>query len=188
MHTTSVSLLERLRKPDDQAAWTRFVQLYTPFIWYWARRRGCERQEAEDLVQDVLEQLVRKLPKFRYDPGKSFRAWLRTVTVNKLRDKRKQRGPPLTISSDSRLDEIPSPEGDDDLDETEYRQHLINRALQLMQSDFAPTTWKACWELVVSERPAQEIATELGITVGAVYAAKFRVLARLREELAGLMD
>jgi RNA polymerase sigma-70 factor (ECF subfamily) len=72
--------------------------------------------------------------------------------------------------------------------EEEYRQHLVGRALQLMQADFQPTTWKACWELVVAGKPAPRVAAELGITTGAVYAAKFRVLSRLREELRDLMD
>ena len=72
--------------------------------------------------------------------------------------------------------------------ETEYRGHLVRRALELMQADFEPATWKACWEMVTTERPAADIAAELRLSVGAVYAAKFRVLARLREELAGMLD
>ena len=72
--------------------------------------------------------------------------------------------------------------------EAEYRQHLVGRALTLMQAEFQPATWKACWETVVAGRPAAEVAAELGIGVGAVYMAKSRVLSRLRHELAGLLD
>ena len=72
--------------------------------------------------------------------------------------------------------------------EAEYRQHLTNRALRLMQADFQPATWQAFWEQVVVGRPAADVAAELGLTPGAVYAARFRVLDRLRRELAGMLD
>jgi RNA polymerase sigma-70 factor (ECF subfamily) len=72
--------------------------------------------------------------------------------------------------------------------EAEFQQHLVMRALQLMQSEFQPVTWKACWEHVVCDRPAAEVANELGITVNAVYLAKSRVLRKLRQELQGLLD
>jgi DNA-directed RNA polymerase specialized sigma24 family protein len=66
MSTTSISLLERLRQPDQDAAWTRFVELYRPFLLYWAHKLGARSQDADDLVQDVLVALVKKLPEFSY--------------------------------------------------------------------------------------------------------------------------
>jgi RNA polymerase sigma-70 factor (ECF subfamily) len=60
--------------------------------------------------------------------------------------------------------------------------------MTLMQADFRPGTWKAFWEQVVVGRPAREVASELGLSPGAAYAAKFRVLGRLREELEGMLD
>jgi RNA polymerase sigma-70 factor (ECF subfamily) len=74
------------------------------------------------------------------------------------------------------------------LEETEYREHLVRRALTLMQRDFERTTWKACWETVVADRSAAEVATELGITVNAVYLSKSRVLRHLRHELRGFLS
>src|SRR5262245_66540604 len=100
MDTTSVSLLERLREPAQQEAWGRFVDLYTPLIYYRARRVGSSPEEAADLVQDVLTLLVQKLPAFRYDPEKSFRGWLRILTLNKWREKRRQRRVALTEASE----------------------------------------------------------------------------------------
>ena len=189
MHTTSVSLLERLRQPGDQDAWRRFVKLYSPLIYYWARRQGLDTQDAADLAQEVFALLVQKMPEFTYDAQKSFRAWLRTVTQNKLRDMRKRRPPPLPTGGGSAFGDLPDTSDDNAAFELkEHQQQLVRRALRLMQADFQPTTWKACWELVVSERSAAEVAAELGMTEGAVYAAKFRVLARLRDELKGLMD
>ena len=72
--------------------------------------------------------------------------------------------------------------------EKEYRDYLIGRALQVMRTDFQPTTWRACWEHVAQGRPVAEVAAELGISVRAVYLAKARVLRRLRKELEGLWD
>ncbi len=188
MFTTSGSLLEQLRHPNQEAAWTRFVKLYTPLIYTWGRRMGVRRQEAVDLVQDVLTVLVQKLPNFSYDREKSFRAWLHTLTRNKLREQMRRRPGPTVNASDSFLDDLARNSGSDTFEEKEYRRHLARRALQLMQVDFEPTTWKACWEHIVSGRSAAEVGRELGISEGAVYAAKYRVLRRLRENLTGLLD
>lgn len=188
MHTTPVSLLQRLRQPAAQDAWARFVRLYTPLLYYWARRLGCPDEDAADLVQDVFAVLVEKLPEFSYDPGRSFRSWLRTVTLNKFRDGRRERAARPRPGRDEALGEVPAPDPAAAFEEAEYRDFLVGRALRLMQSDFQPTTWKACWEHGVCGRPAPEVAAELGLSEGAVYVATCRVLRRLREELAGLLD
>jgi RNA polymerase sigma-70 factor (ECF subfamily) len=184
---TSASLLERLRQPGQEQAWTRFVQLYTPLLYHWACRLGLNEADAADLVQDVLTLLVRKLPEFTYDHHKSFRAWLRTVTLNCWRNRRRRAELPRAANPPD-LDSL-SADADaaDAFADKEYRQWLVGRALELMQAEFQPTTWKACWECVVAGRPAAEVAAELGISVGAVYMAKSRVLSRLRQELADLL-
>ena len=186
MHSTPASLLERLRQPDQQSAWTRFVQLYTPLLFHWARRLGLREDDAADLVQDILTLLVRRLPEFRYDHSKSFRAWLRTLTLNCWRNRCRRAELPHEARPPD-LDGLAGRDEADLLSETEYRQWLVGRALELMQAEFQPTTWKACWESVVSGRSAAEIASELDISIGAVYMAKSRVLSRLRQELTDLL-
>ncbi len=79
MHTTSVSLLQRLRQPAESEAWQRFVGLYTPLLFAWVRRLGLDENDAADIVQDIFVVLLRKLPEFRYDQNQSFRAWLHTT-------------------------------------------------------------------------------------------------------------
>jgi RNA polymerase sigma-70 factor, ECF subfamily len=185
MHTTSISLLQRLRQPGDQDAWSRFVHLYTPLLYYWARRAGLAEAEAADLVQEVLLALVQKLPHFAYDPEQSFRGWLRTITLNKWRERRRRLALPV---DDVGISDVADSGDGDAFEEVEYRMRLVNQALQIMQAEFEPTTWKACWEFVVSGRPAAEVAAELGVSADVVYGAKSRVLRRLREELAGLLD
>src|SRR5690349_14890833 len=90
MHTTPASLLQRLRLPGEQAAWERFVQLYTPLLCHWAHRLGLRDSDADDLVQDVFIVLVDKLPQFRYDPQCRFRGWLWTIIANQCRARRRR--------------------------------------------------------------------------------------------------
>jgi RNA polymerase sigma-70 factor (ECF subfamily) len=186
MVTTPVSLLERLKSGGGTQAWNRFVQLYTPLIYGWARGRGIAREDATDIVQDVFAILVRKLPTFEYDAAGGFGRWLRTITVNKCRDHfRRRASRPVQTNVD------PAPldvDGVAEFTEEEYRRRLARLALAIMRDEFEPKTWQACWEHVVSGRPAAEIADQLGMSPGAVYVAKSRVLRRLREELEGLWE
>jgi RNA polymerase sigma-70 factor (ECF subfamily) len=188
MHTTSFTLLERLKRPGEKEAWTRFVQLYTPLLYHWAHGVHLSPPEAADLVQDVLTLLIQKLPEFTYDQSKSFRSWLRTVTLNKWRESQRRRTVPVEALDPSSLANLPAPESSAVFDEAEYHQYLVHRALQLMQAEFQPQTWKACWECVVAGRTAAEVAKELGLTLNAVYLAKSRVLRRLHQELHGMLD
>jgi len=188
MTTTPASLLERLRRPDEKAAWPRFVRLYTPLVYAWARRTGLQPADAADLVQDVFTVLVVKLPEFTYDRARSFRAWLRAVTLNRWRDRLKARQPVPADPGAGPLAEAAVPDPVELLAEEEYRRHLTRRALELMRADFQPATWRACWLNVVEGRPAAEVAQTLGVTVSAVYSSTYRVLERLRDELRGLLD
>jgi RNA polymerase sigma-70 factor, ECF subfamily len=187
MHTTRISLLERLRQPDAGDAWTRFVRLYTPLLMHWARRVGLHGEERADLVQEVFALLVVKLPEFNYDATGSFRNWLRTVALNKWRQKCRRTGLP-TMQQEDAIADAAEPDPLEAVWDGEYRRQLVGHALRLMQAEFQPSTWKACWEHTVNGKSAAEVAAELGLTPGAVRAAKFRVLSRLRTELRGLLD
>lgn len=187
MHTTPVSLLERLRQPTARGDWERFVQLYTPLLYYWVRRLGAPESDAADLVQEVFVVLVEELPRFRYRPQERFRGWLWTVLANKWRQRQRRRGAAPPEVGDAPLATLPGPD-ENEPEEEEYRRYLVQRALQVMQADFQPSTWKACWEYVVVGRPPAEVAAELGITVNAVHLARARVLRRLHQELEGLLE
>lgn len=183
MSATPVSLLERLRQSPAGEDWARFVDIYTPLMLTWSHRLGLDEHDTADLAQEVFAALVEHLPRFEYDPARSFRAWLKTVFLNAWR--KKQRRPPAgPLDADRVADPDPALE----VDEAEHRRYVVRRALGVMQAEFEPATWRACWELVVQDRPAAEVAAELGTTVNAVYLAKSRVLRRLRTELAGLID
>jgi RNA polymerase sigma-70 factor (ECF subfamily) len=188
MDSTSSSLLLRLRQPAEQEAWRRFIDLYTPLLYFWACRMGLRGQDAADLVQDVFVTLVQKLPQFQYDRGKGFRSWLRTVAENRWRDVLRKRANIPPSAGDAGLADAAVPDEAVALWNAEYRQQLFGRAVQLMRSDFEEKTWKACWALVVDGKPGADVARELCMTLDAVYAAKSRVLRRLRQELDGLID
>jgi RNA polymerase sigma-70 factor (ECF subfamily) len=187
MDTTSGSLLVRLRQPSPQADWARFVELYTPFLLEGARRAGLQAQDAADLVQDVFMAVLQELPRFNYDKSKSFRGWLRTVARRKWANRQRGRGK-LTEVQEAALADVAGPEDLEAFWDAEHHKRLTTRALELMQAEFEPTTWKACWEFVAQSRPAADVGAELGLSENAVYIAKWRVMRRLREELQGLLD
>jgi RNA polymerase sigma-70 factor (ECF subfamily) len=184
MSTTPASLLDRLRSPADADAWVRFVRLYTPFLYHWARKRGLPPDDTADLVQEVFAQLLKALPTFTYDPNRSFRAWLAVVVGNKWRELNRKRRPQTVPAAD--LAGRPGPP--DDFDDQEYRTHIAGRAMRLIRDEFAPATWRAFWGVVVDGRRAIEVAADLRLSANAVYLARGRVLRRLRTELAGLVE
>ncbi|MBX7106634.1 MAG: sigma-70 family RNA polymerase sigma factor [Gemmataceae bacterium] len=188
MNTTSITLLQRLRATTDREAWDRFVDLYTPLLYHWARKCQQQPHDAADLVQDVFAALIKKLPEFRYNANLSFRAWLRTVTRNLLRERLRSPGTRPMNALSLEAAESEHPDAIAELTELEYRGYLVNRALELMQRDFEPSTWKAVLAYTIGGQSAAEVARTHGLTVGAVYGAKFRVVTRLREELDGLLD
>jgi RNA polymerase sigma-70 factor (ECF subfamily) len=187
MNTTPASLLQQLRQSPNEAVWGRFVRLYGPLLYRWARQACLDEADATDLVQDVFVILLQELPRFAYDPGRSFRAWLKTVTLNCWRNRVKHQARAPARPGNGLLADVPAP--DDTLfEEQEYRRQLLRQALDLLCDEFQPATWKAFCEHGLNGRPAAAVAAELGMTVGAVYAAKCRVLGRVREHLRGLLE
>jgi RNA polymerase sigma-70 factor (ECF subfamily) len=186
MNDTPPSLLERLRRPNAPDAWGRFAELYTPLIFSWVLRQGLQQADAADLVQDVFVTLVQAMPQFQYDAGRSFRGWLRTVTLNKVRERRRKATP--IQAADALLDGLADNGATDTFWEVEYRQQLARRALDILRRDFEPATWEAFWQHGVLGRPAPHVAAELKVSPGAVRAALCRVRGRLQQELAGLLD
>src|SRR5262245_56466977 len=123
MRTAPPSLLEKLRHPADPTAWQEFVDLYTPLLYQWARRAGLQDPDAADLLQDVFTILIQKLPEFPYDQKKSFRAWLRTVTLNQWRDTCRRRGRQHLAGDPHALDAVLAPDHADIASEREYQRY-----------------------------------------------------------------
>ena len=180
------NLLDRLRRDGTRPDWERFVNLYGPLLEHWAQRLA-RPDDVADLVQDVLLLVMQKLRSFAGEGDRSFLAWLRTVLLNRWRDLCRRAATRPSLDNFATLEAVAG----DDLGDTvaaDDRKFLVRRALQIMQADFEPTTWRACWETVAIDRPAAEVAAELGVSVEVVYSASYRVIRRLRSELAGAWD
>lgn len=185
---TRVTLLNRLKDGADADAWHEFVHLYGPVVYGFARKRGLQDADAADLMQEVLRSVARNAERMEYDPKRgTFRGWLYTVTRNKIYNflngqRNRPRGSGDSAAQE-RLDSIADRDNDREDDwELEYQRQLAAKAMELVKDEFQPNTWQAFWRTAVEGRAAQEVGDELKMTPGAVYVAKSRVLARLREE------
>lgn len=181
---TSLTWLGRLTGAATDADWRLLVDAYGPLLHGWLARAGVPPGDRDDVVQDVLVVVVRRVGEFdRRGPG-AFRAWLRGIVANRVRKFFQSRTAVPAVD----LDAVADP--DSHLGrawDREHDEHLAARAMRAVEGDFAPTTWAAFRRQVVDGRPAAEVAAELGLSLNAVLLAKSRVLKRLREELAGLV-
>ncbi len=194
MAETSATLLERLHDRSDSVAWRRLVDLYSPLINAWLLRHGVSAEDAEDLTQEVLEVVVREVSRFRHN-GRvgAFRTWLRTITINCLRQSLRSRRlrSQATGSPDftAMLDQLEDPASDLSRRwDWEHDQHVLGRLLELIEPDFRPATWLAFRRQVIDGASAETVAVELGMTVNAVLIAKSRALSHLRQTAHGLVD
>ena len=188
MDTTSLTLLESL-KSDGMAApeWARFDALYRPLLQRWARSRGFAPQDADDLTQEVFVKLFTELPKYEKKPGGSFRSWLFRLTANAGHDYRRRVATRRLPEPDG-LSGVGQEPPLTEMDETEYLRELSWQGLELIRPEFSAQAMASFEGTKVAGRPAADMAAELGMTANAVYIAVNRVMTRLREVLAGLMD
>lgn len=191
MAETSVSLLDRLRERPDGPAWQRLVAVYEPLIRDWLRRYAVQDADAADLTQEVFCVLVRELPQFHYDRARgSFRGWLRTVTVNRLRAfwRDRQYRPQDGTSDVARmLDKLADPaSGLSRQWDEEHDRYVAARLLEPIEPEFEPATWRAFRRVAIEGARPAAVAAELGVTTNSVFIAKSRVLRRLRQEMQGL--
>lgn len=183
MDHTPATLLHRLCDKPNPGDWEHFVRLFTPLLRRWASRFDLDGIEAEDLLQEVFVLLIRELPDFRYDPTRSFRAWLWTVFRHSALAWRKRQ---WKAGSGLELEIALSPDQITEATEAEYQRYLLDRIIQIIQSDFPEITWQIFQQVAIAGRSGQDVAADFGVSVNAVYLARSRVLARLREEMAGL--
>jgi RNA polymerase sigma-70 factor (ECF subfamily) len=178
-------------KACDPAAWDRLVGLYSPLVYRWCRQASLQAADAADVGQEVFGAVARKITDFRRDrPGATFRGWLRTITRNKILDHRRRqcRSATATGGTEAQLLLQQLPAGDSEADEAAEASLVYHQALALLHQEFEERTWQAFWRVAVSGQAPPDVAAELGMTVNAVYLAKSRVLRRLREEFADLLE
>ena len=187
---TRASLILRLPDARDVEAWDEFVAIYEPLIYRVARRKGMQHADAQELVQEVLLSVSRAVENWEPDPERGrFRDWLfriaRNLIVNHL-TRRKYRS---IGSGDSRVARLlHSQPARPDVEESvlldiEYRREVFFRAADVVRSAVKDKTWQAFHMTSVDGVPASRAAERLGMTVGGVYIARSRVMARLRDEV-----
>ena len=188
--TTRVTLLARLRQDTtDQAAWGVFVERYGRHIYRWCRQWNLQDADAEDVTQDILLKLARKLRHFAYDPSRSFRGWLKTVAHHAWRDfvdSPRARA----AAGDSRVWELmQTVEAREDLVhklEEAFDHELLEAAKVRVRLRVAPHTWEAFRLVALEGLPVADVAGRVGLQVAMVYVAKSKVQKMLQEEIQKL--
>jgi RNA polymerase sigma-70 factor (ECF subfamily) len=183
---TRQSLLIRLKDPRDGQAWAEFVAIYTPLIDRLARAGGLQAADAADLSQEVFRAVAGAIDRYNPDPARgSFRGWLfriaRNLMINLLAARRVR--PPATGGSDVQemLERVPAPDAAETaLFDTEYRRRVFLWAADQVRGEFRPSTWQAFWLTAVEGQDTKTAARASAISVGAVYIARSRVMARLK--------
>lgn len=187
--TTRASLLIRVRDARDGRAWAEFVELYAPLVYGYARRRGLQDADAADLTQEVLRSVAQAVKRWEYDPQRgTFRAWLYTVTRNKLNTFLTRRQRETRAAGDTgilqALEQQPAPEDDAAARwQHDYERRVFAWAAEQVRAASEEATWQAFEQTALEGKPAAEVATALGMSVGAVYVAKSRTLARLKAQV-----
>jgi RNA polymerase sigma factor (sigma-70 family) len=188
---TSVTLLGRLRRvPNDQAAWNDFVARYRPQILKWCLRWRLQEADAEDVTQAVLLKLNGLMATFAYDPSRSFRGWLKTLTHHAWRDLVSDRRRVGKGSGDSAMREFfESLEAGDDLVqhlEEEFRRELMDRAMLLVRPRVAARNWDAFRLTALEGCSGDSVAAQLEMKVAHVYVARSKIKKLIQDEVRKL--
>ena len=191
--STSITLLQGMRERDPEQ-WERFALLFSPLVYEWCRRANVNQHDAADVTQEVFKAVALTIDSFRRDrDGDTFRGWLWGITRYKILDHfRAAAQQPTAIGGSSAqidLNEIVQriPEAWDDQQSDHDSNALYKQALDLLQSEFEQATWNAFLEVTVHGRKPADVAKDLGMTVGAVYNARYKVMRRLRNDLEGFL-
>jgi RNA polymerase sigma-70 factor (ECF subfamily) len=188
---TRITLLGRLRRdPSNQAAWEEFVDHYGGKIYAWCRKWHLQEADAQDVTQNVLLKLARKMNEFTYDPSRSFRAWLKTLTNHACSDFLETRHRSGQGSGDSQAAAIlQNVEAREDLVrklEEEFDWEILREAMLRVRLRVAPQTWQAFALTALEGHSGAEAAQRIPMQVAQVFVAKRRVQKMLREEVARL--
>lgn len=185
---TRASLLIQIRDGTNHGAWQEFMRLYGPVIYGFARKRGLQDADAADLMQDVMRSVSTSIGRLDYDRNQgAFRGWLFTITRNKIFNFLSARRIRPQGSGDSTTNRMLNSQPDDndgsEVWEIEYQRRIAALAMDRIKSEFQENTWQAFVLTAVDGVAAGDVAKQVGMSPGAIYVAKSRVLARLKEEV-----
>ena len=190
---TSLTWLGRLTGSPAAGDWKQLLDAYGPLLSGWVARSGVPAADRDDLVQDVLLVVVREVAAFEHRGPGAFRGWLRTILANRVRDYLRRRAGRAVAAGGGGAADLLDALADPDSAlsaawDREHDEHLAGVALARVRGDFTATSWEAFARHALGGESAREVAAALGVSVNAVLIARCRVLRRIREELAGLVD
>lgn len=184
---THATLVLRLRDPRDEAAWAEFVDIYEPLVYRLVRRKGFQHADAAELTQDVLLAVLRAVDRWEPDPQRgSFRGWLATIArrlmINFLSSPARRLAGTGRSTVLEQLLQLPEDDpAQSQLYDLELKRRTFDWAARQARVHFEEPTWEAFWRTAVESRPVEAVARELGLSSGAVYIARSRVMRRLRD-------
>lgn len=190
---TRNSLIARLSDITDHDAWREFATLYDPFIYRQARRYGLQHADARETVQEILIAVSKAVCKFEVSPDRGrFRTWLyavgRNVCLQYLSRLRSRERSGENTELAALLAAVPSPDPLESRElELELQRHMFVAISQQIRSEFQPKTWTAFWQTAVENHSVQVVADGLTMSVGSVYVARSRVMARLKQRVQDAM-
>lgn len=187
---TNLTLINRLRQdPNDQTAWGEFVGRCGPWIYAWCRQWALQDADAQDVTQEVLFRLFRKVGGFAFDPARNFSGWLRTLTQHACCDFLAARRSAATGTGDlTILDTVAAREDREARLKSEFDLELLHKALAQVQLRLQPQTWHLFRLTALEGESADFAARQLGVCVTAVYRTKNRVQGLIRQEIARLEE
>jgi RNA polymerase sigma-70 factor (ECF subfamily) len=194
---TRRSLLDRLRDWEDQASWREFFDLYWKFIYSVGIRSGLTDQEAEDVVQETVLSVAKKMPEYVYDPARcSFKGWLMHVTRLRIIDQLRRRQPTFSQSpADNResrqtptVERVPDPAsvGPDTAWDEEWERNLVDAALERVKLRVKPEHYQIFYLSAVKRLGTREVARMLQVNIAQVYLVRHRLAKEVKREIARL--
>ena len=191
---TRNSLIVRLRQPGNQEAWREFVSLYEPIIYRLAARKGMQHADAQDLLQDVLIAVSKGIDRFEIGEDKGrFRGWLFKISRNLIINAIEKRQRIVVGNGDSDIFRQLAQQSDLNPKEhsvyiLEFRRELFQWAARKIRPEFQASTWSLFWRTSVNDEAISDVANNLGMSIGAAYAARCRILTRLKKTIEELDD
>lgn len=190
---TRSTLIAQVRSSEEREAWDQFVVIYRPVIYRMARRRGMQDADAQDLVQAVLVRVAGAIQSWeKSGPETKFRHWLRRVARNTIATAFSRQPRDVGVGGSEMLDLLAEQPGnaadiERELANESMREKYL-RAASVVEADVDADTWRAFELTVVKGQPCDEVANLLGKSVGTVYAARSRIMRRLREQVQRLQE
>lgn len=180
---TRLSLLVRVQR-DDHEAWEEFARIYRPAIYRIARRRGWQDADAQDLSQQVLVKVSTAIARFRPDSERArFRTWLNKVCHHALIDAVRKKRQRADDDSETEPRELVHEDIAEEELLLEHQRQVFRWAATNAATAFSSSTWLAFWRTAVEGDAPSVVAEQLGISIGAVYTARSRVMRFLQHKV-----